>query len=302
MIFDRILVADWSARAKPSGATRREDALWLAESGTRPVLPAHHRDRYSMFEDIKSRIAQALTNGERMLVGFDFGFGYPSPFTGLVASNRADLWRQIDEGLGPDAINSGHKGRVVEDWLKKLGKSRFWVVQQQKAFPTVGGSKDRIDDARYPEWRLTESKPLDVKAPSSAFKLTGAGSVGAQILTGIPYLRRLQLAFPGRVHVWPFDTSWEVSDGQIILVEVYPSLLKQVYSGDTGHRGPWVFDAMQVDVLAEAFWKLDQAKGLGALFGQPDCLTAGEAKVAQDEEGWIFGAGHSASLEKAFRQ
>jgi hypothetical protein len=60
------------------------------------------------------------------------------------------------------------------------------------------------------------------RRPHSSFKLFTAGSVGSQMLLGIPMLERLRRRFGSELAVWPFE---DVARARIVLGEVWPSLL-----------------------------------------------------------------------------
>lgn len=298
-VFDRVMMVDWSSTAKPTSAFKREDALWLAEAGRHARLPDHHQTRHALFEDLCARISSALDTGQKTLIGFDFAFGYPAGFAAALGTDRAGLWAQLDTGFGPDLRNDGAKGAVVSTWCDRLGPSRFWVVKEGATFPGVPGSKGRGPEPRFDLNRACETKGLAATGAQTVFRLTGPGSVGAQSLVGIPYLARLKARFGQALAIWPFDSGWGVPDAQIVVAEIYPSLLKPVYRQDAGHRAPWAFDAMQVDLLAEAFTKADQAGALRGMFDRPTCVTADQARISVTEEGWILGSNHADALIRA---
>ena len=119
----------------------------------------------------------------------------------------------------------------------------------------------------------------------STWKLVGVGSVGSQVLTGIPRLEQLRHALAPRTRVWPFETGLvpltDLSAGEVIIAEIWPSL----YPRD---EHP-VRDAGQVAGTVRAFAALDEAGELSVLFGGDPNLTIEQRHLVEREEGWILG-------------
>ena len=74
------------------------------------------------------------------------------------------------------------------------------------------------------------------------WKLIGAGSVGGQVLTGIPVVRALRddPRWADRARIWPFETGFGVpDDARIVFAEVWPSWWKVVpRAGASQRQGP----------------------------------------------------------------
>jgi hypothetical protein len=70
--------------------------------------------------------------------------------------------------------------------------------------------------------RLTEQGPSSAK---SVFLFDAPGSVARSTHAGPPRLRRIKMAAGQQVHLWPFD-GWKVPGGRSVIVEVYPSLVR----------------------------------------------------------------------------
>jgi molybdopterin-guanine dinucleotide biosynthesis protein B len=136
--------------------------------------------------------------------------------------------------------------------------------------------------ADYTAFPFDERREIDRRIPSAqpVWKLFTTGSVGSQSLMGLPLVHRLSQAGAA---VWPFDAA----DARVVLAEIYPSLL----AGAVAQQGG-IKDEAQVRLLASALWRLVQGGGLPALLRVPD-------GPARTEEGWILGAGHTATLEAA---
>ena len=81
MIFDRYLVVDWSARNRPGGG---KDSVWvcvLDAAGRISTQNPSTRGRAELM--IRDALGRFVASGERVLVGFDFPYGYPA---GLAAA------------------------------------------------------------------------------------------------------------------------------------------------------------------------------------------------------------------------
>ena len=149
-----------------------------------------------------------------------------------------------------------------------------------------------------PEFRMAEKCSESAK---SVWQLFGRGSVGSQTLVGVPALKRLisDSRIEGRVRVWPFETGLQIpeSDAKLVIVEVYPSILKDEI--DRCAYDNEISDRAQVRVLAKALANLDSKGELGPLFEGPQGLTTRERSLAENEEGWILGLCHVQALREA---
>lgn len=124
----------------------------------------------------------------------------------------------------------------------------------------------------------------------SVWKLFTTGSVGSQMLVGIPRLEALRADARLRSvsRVWPFETGFGPAVGAargpfVLHAEVWPSL---VPCPDGGHP---VKDARQVLALARWLAARDAAGGLAPLLDRPAGLDGDALRACRDEEGWILG-------------
>jgi hypothetical protein len=83
-----------------------------------------------------------------------------------------------------------------------------------------------------------------------------------------------------QVHFWPFG-GWKVPDVRSVIVEVYPSLVRNRYP-----KGGRTSD--QQDAYTITGWLTETGRN-GFLLRYFDPLTDEQRRVA-DLEGWIFGA------------
>ena len=135
--------------------------------------------------------------------------------------------------------------------------------------------------------RLTDKH---LKGVQPVWKLFYTGSVGGQILVGLPQLRKLRdnpdLAPFSRV--WPFETGFSAASipacGPFILhAEIWPGVVEERLKPDK------IRDWAQVEAMVEWLAELDSTGKLAPLFEPPVGLSAAELQICIDEEGWILG-------------
>jgi len=292
-LFDGYLMVDWSAAATPrTGA----DSIWtaLVERDGGPVALANPPTRLAALDAVRTICRRYHEAGRRLLVGFDFPNGYPRGTAGRAGLNGAPwraIWDHLAAAIEEGVRNKNNRFAVAADLNRRLsgGPFPFWGCPARAACATLGPKKTRrFGDDTVPEFRLVEHA---AKGAKSCWQLLGVGSVGGQVLTGIPVQHALagDLEFGRAVTVWPFDTGLRAPPAggawRIVIAEVYPSLFPiQVPDGA-------VKDAVQVETVARVLAAWDGAGSLGRRFAGPPSLTAAERAVIEREEGWILGAG-----------
>ncbi len=302
-MFDTHIVVDWSAAAVP--ATGENSIWWAAVIGEGCALePRNPPTRHKAIESLAAFIAHELDAGRRVLAGFDFPFGYPAGVAERLTGEASALavWDWLAERVRDTPDNGNNRFEVAErmnGFWKGIGP--FWGRPRQwsqfKNIPT----KEKARTCRPNERRIADKH---AKGAKTVWQLAYAGSVGSQVLVGLPALKRL-LADPrigGRGRVWPFDTGLVAPDtreARLVLAEIYPSLLrKQV---DEQREDGEVPDRAQVRVNAAAFARLDRRGGLAPLFEGAGGLSPDECRVIVEEEAWILGLGHEDGIRDAAR-
>ena len=134
----------WSARSSPSPKRRTKDAIWWAVAriyGGEIVVasPEYARTRHEALDRLVGLIAGELDAGRRVLVGFDFPFGYPAGVaTHLTGQASAlALWDWLAERIedGPDNDNN-----------------RYAVAAEiNAAYPGIGPFWGRADQVELPD-------------------------------------------------------------------------------------------------------------------------------------------------------
>lgn len=275
--FDTFVAVDWSG-GNDTGAKPRKDAIWagVVRSGI-PQDPVYLRNRIEAEAWIANLIQAELAARRRVLIGFDFPFGYPTGFaealTGEVdpfgvwdwfearirdtpkANNRFDLAGEINLGLGD-------------------GIGPFWANGlPNRDIP--GLPRTKVDYGNpFPDKRRSENH---AKGAFTCWQMAGAGAVGSQTFMGLPVLSRLRKRFAGQVSVWPF----EPLDTPVAFLEIWPSL---------------TVTSAPEDMIKDAWQVTEVARQISAL--APDVLTT-MLDVTPSEEGWIFGLGFEDQLNAA---
>ncbi len=277
--FQTHVAVDWSAAGRP--VTGR-DSLWIAilrDGALRLLNPATRTEAMSLLTEL---LDQETAAGRRALLGFDFPFGYPRGLSQAIrpGGDWRDVWARIAE--------------LVEDGADNANNRFDAAARMNAAFETDGpfwgnGLPNRDIDGlprKKPKgWGdcLPENLRDSDRAPGAqeVWKLSGAGSVGGQALTGIAALQRLRAR--DDVAIWPF----EPHDRGHVLAEAFPSLLPiTVPEGQ-------VKDAVQVETLARAFAACDAAGDLAAM------LDAKLSDEQRSDAAAILGLSHLGALRAA---
>ena len=295
-LFDTVVIVDWSASATPSPKRPSANAVWIAAEGAAGFPSCYFRTRAEAMDHLAAFLAQEHAAGRRTLAGFDFPFGYPRGFAAAL-TGRAEaraVWAHLAGRITDGPANANNRFAVAAEINAALpGGGPFWGRPAGLALPALP-ERGRGRTRRFPERRLVEDR---VRSAQPAWKLYTAGSVGGQVLMGLPALHRL-LADPrlDGIAAWPFDTGLAAPAAPIVLAEIYPSLLAAAVAGEEGIR-----DAAQVRVAARAYAALDATGDLAPLFTAAPDLTPEERAVVAREEAWILGVGHQAALRAALQ-
>jgi hypothetical protein len=264
--FDAYVAVDWSASSIPK---RGRDSIWLCRHGSSPKNPS---TRHEAIQRVRELLEQLVAEGKRVLVGFDFPYGYPRGFADLIAPGTGPPWRRTWDALvrlvRDDERNVNNRFEVAAELNVDGGP--FWGCPGTQ----VQGGLTVKRGISFPHKGLQEFRAVErvVRGVQSAWKLGGVGSVGSQALLGIPRVASLRddPALSPASAVWPFEP---IDEAQIVHVEIWPGLVEP-----TAHA---VRDAAQVEALVGHWARLDEVGELRPLFEAPHS--------ASTEEGWIFG-------------
>jgi precorrin-8X/cobalt-precorrin-8 methylmutase len=286
MMFDTFVVVDWSAATVPRTGRDSIWICWHAKDGERLENPPTRHAAKSILADW---LAAAVERGERVLVGFDFPFGYPSGFAarlGLSGPPWRAVWDEIAGLLHDSEENGNNRFQIAAEFNRRVsnGCFPFWGRPPGFDTPFLGPKHHRAHE----NGGLAERRLVDLHIPSAqpCWKLLGAGSVGGQALTGIPVVRALRddPRWVDHVRIWPFETGLDVPEqAAVVIAEVYPSLWA-VSPADGEPK-----DAAQVRSVARFFASSDRAGKLAALFAGDPSLTLEQRLRVETEEAWTLG-------------
>ena len=302
MIFDTHIIVDWSARSRPSPARPAKDSIWWC-AATDGVAgnPEYARTRHEAIDRLAALLAAELDANRRTLVGFDFPFGYPAgvarDLTGRASAFA--LWDWLDDRI-EDAEDNANNRYEVAQTINRIypGVGPCWGRPANWSCPDVPTRKSARtrQDAHPPELRIADHH---AKGAKTVWQLAYAGSVGSQVLLGLPALKRLvgDPRIKGQAVIWPFETGLSAPNAPVVIAEIYPSLLKPEIR-QRRNQGE-ILDAAQVRVNADAFARLDKRYRLAPLFGGDMKLPEKERRTIETEEAWILGLGHEGALRDA---
>jgi precorrin-8X/cobalt-precorrin-8 methylmutase len=286
MMFDAYVMVDWSAATVPRTG---RDSIWICwheKGGERLENPPTRHAAKSILADW---LAGAVQRGERVLIGFDFPFGYPAGFAqrlGLSGPPWRAVWDEIAGLVHDTEENGNNRFKIAAEFNRRVsnGCFPFWGCPPGFDTPFLGPKHHRAHESGG----LAERRLVDLHIPSAqpCWKLLGAGSVGGQALTGIPVVRALRddPRWMDRARIWPFETGLRSpEEGAVVIAEVYPSLWAvSPAAGETK-------DAAQVRSVAGFFATSDRAGELAKLFAGDPSLSREQRHRVETEEAWTLG-------------
>ncbi|WP_435138968.1 molybdenum cofactor synthesis domain-containing protein [Pseudopelagicola sp. nBUS_19] len=274
--FDSFVIVDWSG-GNDRGAAPKKDAIWscIARDGVIDE-PLYHRNRQKAEAWLNTIIESELFAGRRLFLGFDFPFGYPTGFCQTITGTDCPLalWDWVEARIEDYPKTNNRFDLAAEINLSLGGDGPFWGNALKRDVVGLARTKHGYRNS-FAERRMVERQ---AKGSFTCWQLAGAGSVGSQVLMGLPVLSRLRRRFGADVAVWPF----EPLAAPVALAEVWPGLINPIIK--PMEQAGELRDAAQVSMLA---------KGLSRL--HPD-LMAQMLKISAPEEGWIFGLGYEDTL------
>lgn len=282
MTIDTIAVVDWSS-GNDTGPTPRKDAIWAAAvvDGTSED-PVYLRNRTEAHNWLTSLIEREHSANRRLMIGFDFPFGYPTGFAKAVTGtdNPLRLWSWMADHL-EDTPKSNSRFDVAGQLNAYFsGTGPFWFNGLKRDIPNLPRKGTARQGHGMPDRRIAETRAAGT---FTCWQMGGAGAVGGQVMTGIAALEHLRRAFPDTIAVWPFERL----DKPVAFVEIWPSLIDPVVREVDDIR-----DRAQVHLLALALAHIPPTQ-LDAM------LCEG---IPHGEEGWILGLGHEALLQACARR
>jgi precorrin-8X/cobalt-precorrin-8 methylmutase len=280
-LFDVHVVVDWSSAGTPRTG---KDSIWIAALGDTPEV-LNPSTRTQTMLALTEILDAATAKGQRVFMGFDFAFGYPNGFSAALGNDAdwRDVWALIAREISDDDNNENNRFDVAAKLNAMFdGDGPFWANGLKRDIAGLPRKKPTgWGDTLPANLRRAEAC---VKNAQEVWKLSGAGSVGGQALTGIARLEHLRQS-RNDLTIWPFQTFGE-GRGHVA-AEVFPSLIDIAKLDDQPH------DKTQVETLARALRQLDHDGTLSAMLAapkdQPDILH---------HEASILGLGHKFAMQK----
>ena len=306
--FDAYIMVDWSAKGSRSPANPAKDAVWVGEKTVDDVgndvgtTETFFRTRANCFDHIERLLKSHVGKGERLLIGFDFAYGYPAGFavaagmTGPAPPWRR-VWSELSEHIEDYPDNSSNRFSVASAlnrrcnpnepgpfWGVTAKEESDWLLRTAPSYPFQTLSGIALGRYRLSETRLGGASPV--------WKLMYPGSVGSQTLLGIPVVSALRddPSFGNVSRVWPFETGFNLPQmprGKpfILHAEIWPRVVEHLLDPAIPIR-----DQAQVRAMVNWLAKLDTSKELQPLFERPAGIPDASLATCINEEGWILGA------------
>lgn len=285
-MFDSFVMVDWSAANVPRTG---RDSIWICRRGPDGETLANPPTRHAAKALLGDWLMAARSRGERVLMGFDFPFGYPAGFAarlGIRGSPWRAVWDEIAALVEDDETNRNNRFEVAAQFNRRIsaGPFPFWGCPRGRDTLFLGPKHHR----RHESDGLAERRLIDhyMRTAQPCWKLLGSGSVGGQVLTGIPVVRLLRddPRWSDRARVWPFETGLKAADEPaIVFAEIYPSLWKVAPLPDEPK------DSAQVRAVVDFLAARDRAGALAGFFVGDPALTSEQRRVVEAEEAWTLG-------------
>lgn len=277
--FDRILIVDWSAANSPKTGA---DSIWIADSHAPSCNPSTRTEAMAMIE---AAVAQSLARQERLLLGWDFAFGYPVGFAAALGlTGWSDIWAWLHARVCDGDDNRSNRFDVAAEMNMALSAQDgpFWGYVGKHCPP--GLSAKRYPRGVKSNWSYdfdyVREAERRARGAKSVFQLAYNGSVGSQALLGIARLEDLRRRFAGQIAIWPFETDFAADlSAPVICAEIYPS-------AHIVPDGVGVKDQRQVEAVLRDFLDRSQSGTMERALSAPSLSGAARDHV-RHAEGWI---------------
>jgi len=243
----------------------------------------------------------------RVIVGFDFPYGYPAGFSsalGLPSGPRSWLavWTHLAEKVQDAANNKNNRFTAAGELNTIAGNDNmgpFWGCPVGTKITNLRGRSPAFPFNTKGGVLLQRLRIVETLLPGTqeAWKLFGAGSVGSQALVGIPYVYKLRrhMELVQLSQVWPFETRFTPAPtlGQrpfVLHAEIWPGVVRQMAQGLVNANPALIRDQAQVRAMCEWTAECDEQGMLGRFFGPPNGLNQQQTQVCVEQEGWVLGA------------
>jgi precorrin-8X/cobalt-precorrin-8 methylmutase len=287
--FEHYVIVDWSAANQPK---KGRDSIWICHRGPGVETCQNPETRLRAKMLLGEIVGEIAARGERVVLGFDFPFGYPQGFArrlGLTGAPWRAVWDEIAVLLRDGERNENNRFEVGAALNQRVSGRAFpfWGCPPKRAYDYLGPRHHRGhgDDETLRERRLIDEW---MTGAQPCWKLAYTGSVGSQALTGIPVVRALRddPRWAEQARVWPFETGLGLPDAaRIVFAEVWPSWWRREIRSEYGPPN----DKAQVCSVAEIFAAQDRAGSFEAWFAGDRKLDSEQRRIVETEEAWTLG-------------
>ncbi len=318
-LFSYYIMVDWSGGN--SRSANRPNCIWIAHGSADANAPTTESPR-SRTEAIQRIVQLSCQHYEqsiqhRILSCFDFGFAFPRGFaTHMPVLDVNDqpwlrVWNYLDSNIADDIgtlpgrrpTNKSNRFDIANNLnhlFHQRGIGPFWSVDPNwrgnrnaagmQLFIPQNEPANFVSNAgvQIPRFRIVD-QTINSDFP---FRLYGHGSVGSQMLTGIPRLQQLrqsqELARFGQCKVWPFETGWSLPNHNKWLTREVRQVLAEIYPSVMPALADQIVDRGQVRAMWHWARDHDHGDALRSRFERPNALTDVQEVIARCEEGWIL--------------
>jgi hypothetical protein len=299
-LFQAYVMVDWSAASAPKTG---KDSIWIGvikrDIRFRPTFEAFNvPTRQAAEAKLGEILADLRRRSERVLIGFDFPLGYPAGTAAALKLKEpgwAGMWAFLAANVVDKPTNTNNRFQVAAKMNRLMTDEArpFWGAPASDAQRWLSTTKPAEHGKDLPPVSRKAELATQGKGKAGAktvWQLMGAGTVGGQVIMGIPAVKRLADELGDKAAVWPFQTGWkalkpeDVAGKEAVIVEIYPSLQDCV--AEPGE----VPDRAQVRTLCELYARLDEQGKLGEVFAPPKDAAPELVQSVETEEGWILGA------------
>jgi hypothetical protein len=283
--FDAFIAIDWS------GANRAYNGIAVAICGTgrtAPEVVPPSRNRWTRAE-IADWLKRRLQDRQRLLIGFDFAFGFPYEACGYLGGqadgvdNIFALWELIEAKSNGDS-DFGCSQFVANPIYSTL----FWTAGPKP--------KAWVERKRQTEHVCTE---LTKTRPDTLYKLLHSKQVGKASITGMRVLHHVRSSRGHCVAIWPFEAPRTSA-----VVEIYPTMFRKRATGSVAKLRTIVDLNLALGVLDSDPIRntcrvrlsdhqtdaLISAAGLRLIARDPEAWSPAQSgSIRIRREGWIFG-------------
>ncbi len=290
-LFDRLIMADWSAASAPGPKKPHKDRCWVGklDVGSGQPLLTYCRTRAAARAVIEQWTADPPPGG-KVLIGFDFPFGYPA---GSGLSGGRALSELYGAHLQEEANDRNNRfelaGRLNHN-LSPCTDDPFWGHPPGREYRGLRPTRPSPWPDTIPEYRIADHA-LRHRGIQTVWKLAYPASVGSQVMTGMATIHRLlqRPAFAAAA-IWPFETQWEKALAPVTIAEIWPNLFYSAWKEHPVAARHDIRDAQQIAATLLALADADRNGRIAAMLAAPGDRSGDELAIIEQQEGWIVAA------------